>query len=119
MPFFADAAVQSTKGTRGRTTRRRSTKTVCGPDGAYAAMVKEELRTRPAGWLVRYETVYDARPRLGETAPTVKVSTYGRFDTEGQAEACAAGIPTGEASRFKNHNFSGHKSRVWVEREVK
>lgn len=41
--YFADPAVQPTPGDRGKTTRRRSTKTVRGCEGAYIAMIKEEL----------------------------------------------------------------------------
>jgi|AGTN01.1.fsa_nt_gi hypothetical protein len=40
---FADPSHQKTTGNRGKTTRRKSTKTVRGPEGAYIAMMKEEL----------------------------------------------------------------------------
>ena len=46
--YFADAAVQQTTGGRGKTTRRKSTRTVRGCDGAYCAMVKEEMARREA-----------------------------------------------------------------------
>lgn len=117
MPHFADAAVQKTQGVRGKTTRRRSTKTVRGSEGAWIAMMKEELASRPAGWLVKYETIFDAR--RWETAPTVKASVSRRYDTQEEADTAAAAFVVGEATRFKNHNFSGFYSRVWVEKEVK
>ena len=48
---FASPQVQKTTGTRGKTTGRKSTKTVRGNDGAYVAAVKEErfyILTHPA-----------------------------------------------------------------------
>lgn len=44
---FASPSIQKTPGRRGRTTQRASTETVCGNDGAYCAMVKEELIAKP------------------------------------------------------------------------
>jgi hypothetical protein len=60
MTFFASPAVQPTPGSRGKSTRRRSTKTVRGNDGAYCAMVKQELLARPAwtAFQVRSTTRY-------------------------------------------------------------
>lgn len=46
MPFFAEPSEQNTTGPRGKTTRRKGTKTVRGPEGAYCAEVKEELLAR-------------------------------------------------------------------------
>lgn len=61
MPYFASPSVQPTLGDRGKTTRRNATKTVRGDEGQYIAMVKEELASRPAGWLVRYELTWEPR----------------------------------------------------------
>lgn len=52
MLFHADKAIQSTQGTRGKTTERATTHTVQGPEGSYIAQMKEELAARPpvTGW---------------------------------------------------------------------
>ena len=44
---FASPAVQTTTGARGKSTGRKATRTVRGNDGAYCAMVKEELCAAP------------------------------------------------------------------------
>lgn len=46
MGFFESKQVQGTAGKRGKTTGRRSTKTVRGDDGAYCRQVCEELLAR-------------------------------------------------------------------------
>lgn len=49
MRYFADHAIQSTQGDRGTTTRRKSTITVRGPEGAYCAQMREVFaKSRPA-----------------------------------------------------------------------
>ncbi len=60
MTFFASPATQPTPGSRGKSTRRKSTRTVRGNDGAYCAMVKQELLARPAwtAFQVRSTTRY-------------------------------------------------------------
>jgi len=54
--FFASPAVQTTAGSRGKSTGRKTTKTVRGNDGAYCAQVKQELLSRPA-WTAYRVTV--------------------------------------------------------------
>jgi hypothetical protein len=117
--YFADAAVQQTTGGRGKTTRRKSTKTVRGCDGAYCAMVKEEMAVRPAGWLVRYELTWE--PRRWESGPQVTVCGGGWFPTEEAANAYAATLPVGPESRKAAPNVcsASTRTRVWVEKEVK
>jgi hypothetical protein len=112
--YFADKAVQPTPGDRGKTTRRKSTRTVRGPEGAYIAQVKEELTARPAGWLVKYRQRFSTR--FGER---VTDHNYGRFDTEAEAVATAATLPTGPASLHMGQNGTSVRLAVWVEREVK
>jgi hypothetical protein len=57
MPFFADEQVQPTPGDRGTTTRRRSTRTVRGCEGAWIAQVKEEIAARTETVAVTYYRV--------------------------------------------------------------
>ncbi len=117
--YFADLAVQPTPGDRGTTTRRRSTKTVRGCDGAYCAMVKEEIASRPAGWLVRYELTWE--PRRWESGPQVQECNGGWFATEEAANAYAATLPVGPETRHESRsiNSASTRTRVWVVREVK
>lgn len=62
MPFFASKSVQTTTGGRGTTTRRKRTRTVRGNEGAYCAMIKEELLARPPREAFRVTTTitYDS-----------------------------------------------------------
>jgi len=45
MENFADALILPTPGDRGKTTRRKSTRTVRGPEGRWIAAMKEQLLT--------------------------------------------------------------------------
>lgn len=120
MYSFADAAVQGTRGDRGKTTRRKSTRTVRGSEGAWIAQCKEELASRPAGWVVREERVWTFS---WKAEPESRVSGCGgRFETREDAEAYAATVATGPATL--RHNTAGligsnYVARVWVEREAK
>jgi hypothetical protein len=115
--YFADAAAQDTRGGRGRTTRRKGTRTVRGCEGAWIAQAKEEARARPAGWLVLVQDVQDTR--LGDRR--VSVHNAGRFGTEAEAAAYAAEFQTGAENGWEcPQGFGGraYHARVWVEREA-
>lgn len=91
MSFFAEPSHQKTTGARGKTTRRKSTKTVRGNDGAYCAMIKEELGPKVevtrAGFRVFDTAVW---PKSGATA-----SSYSQtFKTREDAERYAARLQT-------------------------
>ncbi len=117
--YFASPSVQGTTGDRGKTTRRKSTKTVRGDEGRWIADMKEELASRPAGWLVRYELTWE--PRAWESGPRVQVATWGRYDTEAEAVAVAAKLPVGPETRVAAPavNSASTRTRVWVEKEAK
>jgi hypothetical protein len=117
--YFASPSIQGTTGDRGKTTRRKSTKTVRGDEGRWIADMKEELASRPAGWLVKYELTWE--PRRWESGPRVQESTYGRFDTEAEAIAAAAKLPTGPETRTPAPALqsASTRTRVWVEMEAK
>lgn len=116
---FATPATQDTRGGRGKTTRRKGTKTVRGAEGAWIAQCKEELAARPAGWWVKEERVltysYDPTP------VTTSYRVGGWFATEADAVAFAATRATGEATRHQAPSVRGESyvSRVWVEAEQK
>lgn len=115
---FADHAHIPTPGDRGKTTRRRSTKTVRGPEGQWIASVKEELAAQPKPppaprFVVAYEVSgwYDRRgvfhPEPGTTAPFL-------FADRATAEAKAA-----ELLALVAGPGEWVIVRAWVEEEVK
>lgn len=113
MQHFAEPSVQSTLGSRGKTTRRRSTKTVRGPEGSYCAQIADHIAERPAGWTVRIEVRYSRR--MGELPDHVSVYDYGRFDTQEEAETHAAGklASIGVTMSYPMHDCT--ILRAWVE----
>ena len=114
--YFADPTVIPTPGDRGKTTRRRSTRTVRGAEGQWIAQTKEDMKSRPAGWLVKEERLYWSRI---EKAWKARVFSCGRFDTEEQAQTYAATIRVGIEYLVKSNNGDNYVARVWIEREVK
>jgi hypothetical protein len=114
MPYFADEAVQSTTGSRGKTTRRKSTRTVRGCEGAWIAAVKEELKSRPPGWLVKIEQSYKLHC---DREPKLHVYQACRTDTREEAERIAAEYPVGPEHANRSFNGVSFLVRVWVEAE--
>jgi hypothetical protein len=114
--FFADGAVQDTRGGRGKTTRRKGTRTVRGPEGAAIAQMKEELAARPAGWLVKEERVYW---RSWSRTWEPRTFQLRRCDTEAEALAHAAAVAVGPEHTHQSVNGDNYATRAWVEREAK
>jgi hypothetical protein len=114
MPYHADTVHVPTPGNRGKTTRRRSTHSVRGPEGRFIAQVKEELKRRPKGWLVFAERRYwPHRTRAWES----RTSRECRFDTQQKAEAYAATLPVGPTYIQQYPMHWVYTAQVWVERE--
>jgi hypothetical protein len=91
VPFFADEQVQPTPGDRGKTTRRRSTRTVRGSEGAWIAQVKEEVAARTEVVTVTYYKVWSEayHPQY----PGERSASYSRLlRTRQEADAEAARI---------------------------
>jgi len=76
VPFFIDPAKQSTVGGRGKTTRRKSTRTVRGSEGAWVALMKEQL-SRPRVVLVVYCELMCVRNGVVSR----RVHQYGHFES--------------------------------------
>lgn len=83
--FFASPAVQVTTGSRGKTTRRRSTRTVRGNDGAYCAMMKQELLAKPAWTMFQITTTIRYN---GGHVDVVKCRRHTREDAEAYVAHC-------------------------------
>jgi hypothetical protein len=114
--FHADPLVRQTRGRRGKTTGRASTRTIRGPEGSYIADVKEELATRDqTRWVVLFERAWiDAADSVRET----KIYTYvGRYETRERAEEVAAGLKPGvEHKRYAGlWELDPGGRKVWVD----
>jgi hypothetical protein len=114
--YHGDPVVIGTQGDRGKTTRRKSTRTVRGAEGRWIADTKGELAKRPAGWLVKQEMMYRM---VCDRHFTPRVSAVIRCDTEAQAQDILATLQVGPEHMHRGHNGDCYLSRVWVEREVK
>ena len=101
MAFHADPSVRDTRGDRGSTTRRRSTRTVRGPEGVYIAQIKEDLAARrgpkskppaPALGIVRTRFHVECPHPSGERVSEDGVNSFW-FETEAEARARALSLP--------------------------
>jgi hypothetical protein len=113
---FADAAIQPTPGDRGTTTRRKSTRTVCGAEGRWIASVKEELAKRPktpapAPRLGVIDTRYSVTcPHpLGQNVGESGVNNFW-FADEAEARAKAASLPSAALARRE----TPERADIWL-----
>jgi hypothetical protein len=110
MPFFASPQVQKTTGTRGKTTGRKSTKTVRGNDGAYVAQMKEELLAREP-W-----TAFQASITVTYSSGIVNKCSLFRCCTREEAEKRLAEY---QAHPFTRHQDDADRKFTYSITEVK
>lgn len=98
---FADASNQPTPGNRGKTTRRKSTRTVRGPEGAWIAEMKEEqaaasgpkpVKAPPTLGMIATLFVVECPHPSGQRLTEYGVNMF-EFSGEAEARAKAVGLP--------------------------
>lgn len=86
------------------------------PEYRFCREMANELRTRPAGWIVWHEMAY----RSHETGKIqLRPFTCGRYDMEAEAHAAAGRHLLGEAGKTSHRLHECWTTRVWIEREAK
>jgi hypothetical protein len=104
---FATPATQATTGTRAKTTGRRSTKTTRGAEGAWVAMMKEELGPKVVVRQVWFRVLVTARWTNPKTGEVTEASHYApSFRTREHA--------AGEAARTERVYQDPHRTNGWV-----